>query len=123
MTVLLGLRTTIYPAPDLARAKAWYTQVLEQAPYFDEPFYVGFEVGGFELGLLPNATPGITGPQPLWGVADANAACARLLALGATALEPVTEVGGGIKVAAVLDPFGNRLGLIENPAFDVKKLR
>ena len=123
MTTLLGLRTALYPAPDLARAKAWYAQVLEQAPYFDEPFYVGFEVGGFELGLLPNATPGITGPQPLWGVADANAAHARLLALGATALEPVTEVGGGIKVAAVLDPFGNRLGLIENPAFDVKKVR
>ena len=123
MTTLLGLRTALYPAPDLARAKAWYAQWLEQAPYFDEPFYVGFEVGGFELGLLPDATPGTTGPQPLWGVADANAAYARLLTLGATALEPVTEVGGGIKVAAVTDPFGNRLGLIENPAFDVKKVR
>jgi predicted enzyme related to lactoylglutathione lyase len=123
MTTLLGLRTAIYPAPDLARAKAWYAQVLEQAPYFDEPFYVGFEVGGFELGLLPNATPGITGAQPLWGVADANAAYARLLALGATALEAVNDVGGGIKVAAVLDPFGNRLGIIENPSFDVKKVR
>lgn len=123
MTVLLGLRTALYPAPDLARAKAWYAQVLEQAPYFDEPFYVGFEVGGFELGLLPNATPGITGPQPLWGVADANAAHARLLSLGAAALEAVSDVGGGIKVAAVTDPFGNRLGIIENPAFDVKKVR
>jgi hypothetical protein len=67
MNSLLGLRTAIYPAPDLARAKAWYAQVLDQQPYFDEPFYVGFEVGGFELGLLPNATPGTTGPQPLWG--------------------------------------------------------
>ncbi len=123
MNMMLGLRTAIYPAPDLARAKAWYAQVLEQAPHFDEPFYVGFEVGGFELGLLPNATPGTTGPQPLWGVADANAAYARLLALGATALEPVNDVGGGIKVAAVTDPFGNRLGLIENPSFDVKKVR
>ena len=73
MSTLLGLRTALYPAPDLARAKAWYTQVLEQAPYFDEPFYVGFEVGGFELGLLPDATPGSTGPQPLWGVANADA--------------------------------------------------
>jgi predicted enzyme related to lactoylglutathione lyase len=123
MTTLLGLRTAIYPAPDLARAKAWYAQVLEQAPYFDQPFYVGFEVGGFELGLLPNATPGTTGPQPLWGVADVNAAYTRLLALGATALEPVNDVGGGIKVAAVTDPFGNRLGIIENPSFDVKKVR
>ena len=123
MSTLLGLRTALYPAPDLARAKAWYTQVLEQAPYFDEPFYVGFEVGGFELGLLPDATPGSTGPQPMWGVANADAACARLLALGATALEAVKEVGGGIKVAAVTDPFGNRLGIIENPTFDLSKLR
>jgi predicted enzyme related to lactoylglutathione lyase len=123
MTTLLGLRTALYPAPDLARAKAWYTQVLEQAPYFDEPFYVGFEVGGFELGLLPDATPGTTGPQPLWGVADVSTAHARLLTLGATALEAVTDVGGGIKVAAVTDPFGNRLGLIENPSFDLKKVR
>ncbi len=115
---MLGLRTAIYPAPDLAAAKAWYSQVLGQAPYFDEPFYVGFNVGGFELGLLPDATPGTTGPQPLWGVADANAALERLLALGAQPLEAVAEVGGGIKVAAVVDPFGNRLGLIENPLFD-----
>jgi predicted enzyme related to lactoylglutathione lyase len=123
MNTLLGLRTAIYPAPDLARAKAWYAQVLDQAPYFDEPYYVGFEVGGFELGLLPDATPGITGPQPLWGVADANAAYARLIAIGATALEPVRDVGGGIKVAAVVDPFGNRLGIIENPSFDVQQVR
>lgn len=60
-----GLRTAIYPAPDLASAKRWYAQVLEQAPYFDEPFYVDFTVGGFELGLLPNAQPGTTGPQSL----------------------------------------------------------
>jgi predicted enzyme related to lactoylglutathione lyase len=123
MNLILGLRTAIYPAPDLASAKAWYAQVLGQAPTFDEPFYVGFEVGGFELGLLPDATPGTTGPQPLWGVADANAAYARLIALGATALEPVKDVGGGIRVAAVVDPFGNRLGIIENPLFDGKKVR
>lgn len=116
--MFLGLRTAIYPAPDLAAAKRWYAQVLEQAPYFDEPFYVGFTVGGFELGLLPNAQPGTTGPQPLWGVANIESAYARLLALGAGVLEPIAEVGGGIKVAAVQDPFGNRLGIIENPHFD-----
>lgn len=92
--MILGLRTVIYPAPDLARAKRWYSEVLGQPPYFDQPFYVGFNVGGFELGLLPDGTPGTGGPQALWGVADAAAAHARLLALGATALEPVTEVGG-----------------------------
>ena len=113
--MLLGLRTAIYPAPDLQAAKRWYSEVLGRAPYFDQPFYIGFAVGGFELGLLPDATPGTAGPQPLWGVAAAHA---RLIALGAKPLEAVTEVGEGIKVAAVIDPFGNRLGIIENPHFD-----
>lgn len=121
--MLLGLRTALYPAPDLAAAKAWYAELLGQPPYFDQPFYVGFAVGGFELGLLPGATPGTAGPQPLWGVADADAALARLLALGAAPLEPVTDVGEGIRVAAVQDPFGNRLGLIENPHFQPAAVR
>ncbi len=115
--MLLGLRTAIYPAPDLAAAKKWYSTILGVEPYFDEPFYVGFSVGGFELGLLPDGSPGTTGPQPLWGVTDARSAFERLIALGATELEPVAEVGEGIRVAAVTDPFGNRLGIIENPHF------
>lgn len=121
--MLLGLRTAIYPAPDLPAARAWYSKLLGVEPYFDEPFYVGFSVGGFELGLLPTATPATAGPQPLWGVADIDAAVAKVLAHGATALEPVVEVGGGIKVAAVKDPFGNRLGLIQNPHFDASAVR
>ena len=121
--MILGLRTAIYPAPDLAGAKAWYSEVLGQKPYFDEPFYVGFAVGGFELGLLPDAQPSTNGASALWGVADADAALKRLLDLGATLLEPVTEVGEGIKVGAVTDPFGNRFAIIENPHFDPKAVR
>ena len=121
--MILGLRCVIYPAPDLAAAKDWNSKVLGQVPYFDEPFYVGFSVGGFELGLVPDARPGSTGAQPLWGVTDIESAYARSMELGATALEPVTEVGGGIKVAAVQDPFGNRFGIIENPHFDASAVR
>ncbi len=121
--MLIGLRTALYPAADLPAAKAWYTQVIGHAPYFDEPFYVGFEVGGFELGLLPGATPATAGPQPLWGVRSAVETRDRLLALGATLLDDVQDVGGGIKVGAVCDPFGNRLGFIENPNFDLGKVR
>lgn len=121
--MILGLRTVIYPVGDLAAGKQWYAKVLGQAPYFDEPFYVGFNVGGFELGLLPDGQSGATGAQALWGVADAEAAHARLVELGATPLEPVNDVGGGIKVAAVADPFGNRFGIIENPHFDVSAVR
>lgn len=121
--MILGLRTVIYPAPDLDAAKDWYSKVLGLAPYFDEPFYVGFSVGGFELGLLPDGQPGSVGAQPLWGVTNIESAYARLLELGASVLEPVTEVGGGIKVAAVEDPFGNRFGIIENPHFDASAVR
>jgi predicted enzyme related to lactoylglutathione lyase len=121
--MILGLRTAIYPAPDLARAKAWYERVLGQKPYFDEPFYVGFAVGGFELGLIPEGQASTAGPQPLWGVSNADEELARLLQLGATVLEPVSDVGGGIRVAAVKDPFGNRFGIIENPNFKPSDVR
>jgi predicted enzyme related to lactoylglutathione lyase len=120
-----GLRTAAYPAPDLARAKAWYTEAFGVAPYFDEPFYVGFNIGGFELGLVPDAplakSPG--GVVAMWGVDDVAAECNRLHALGATVHEEPKDVGGGIVCASVLDPFGNILGLIHNPHFDPKAVR
>ncbi len=121
--MFLGLRTAIYPVGDLNHAKRWYAQVLERQPYFDEPFYVGFEIGGFELGLIPDGEPGTSGVQAYWGVPDAAAAHARLVSLGAHSLEAPHEVGGGIIVAAVGDPFGNRLGIIQNPHFDLAKVR
>jgi predicted enzyme related to lactoylglutathione lyase len=121
--MLQGLGTAIYPVTDLPAARAWYATVVGHAPYFDEPFYVGFAVGGFELGLVPDGTPGTSGVSAYWRVADAAAEVARLLGLGATAHEPVTEVGGGIKVASVLDPFGNALSVIENPHFDATRVR
>jgi predicted enzyme related to lactoylglutathione lyase len=113
-----GLRTVIYAAPDLEKARAWYTSILGIAPYFDQPFYVGFNVGGYELGLDPDS-PGTSGGGAVvyWGVADAGSALERLLSLGATARTAVQEVGEGIKVATVLDPFGNIFGVIENPQF------
>ncbi len=116
--MILGLRTVIYPTPDLALAKDWYARAFATKPYFDEPFYVGFAVGGFELGLIPDGTPGAVGGLAYWGVPDVEAEVARLAGeLGATVADPVADVGGGIRVAAVLDPFGNRIGLIENPHF------
>lgn len=116
---LLGLRTTIYPAPDLDAAKAWFTQVLGKPPYFDQPFYVGFEVGGYELGLDPNGDPAL-GAQSYWGVPDAAAAQAEMVAAGATVLSEAREVGDGIRVAKLTDPFGNLIGIIENPSFELR---
>lgn len=120
---MLGLRTVKYVVTDLSRAKAWYAEAFGVAPYFDEPFYVGFDIGGFELGLDPDVStqrPGPGGSLAYWGVPDATAALARLEAMGARVHEPVQDVGGGIKVASVLDPFGNPVGIIENPHFGVQ---
>ncbi|PYK30296.1 MAG: glyoxalase/bleomycin resistance/extradiol dioxygenase family protein [Verrucomicrobia bacterium] len=116
----LGLRTAIYHAPDLDKAKEWYSKVLGLEPYFAQPFYVGFNVGGYELGLDPDPSSkseGAGGVTVYWGVADANAALQRLLSLGATERTGVQEVGERIRVATVLDPFGNVFGIIENPHF------
>jgi predicted enzyme related to lactoylglutathione lyase len=52
-----------------------------------------------------------------WGVSDTDAALKHLLSLGATERTSVQDVGEGIRVATVLDPFGNVFGLIENPHF------
>lgn len=114
-----GLRTVIYHVPDLAAARAWYTAAFGVAPYFDEPFYVGFEIGGYELGLHP-AKPGtVTGDSVVayWGVPEIGAAHAALVARGAVPRDPIAEVGGDIKVAALADPWGNVIGIIENPHF------
>jgi len=121
--MIKGLRTVIYHVTDLAKAMAWHNQVLEQKPYFDQPFYVGYSVGGFELGLVPDGAPGPGGTVAYWGVADAAAAVKRLEALGAVVRDPLQDVGEGIRVATVADPFGNIFGVIENPHFDAKKVR
>ena len=76
-TPFLGLRTVIYPVDDLQAGKDWYSRVLGFPPYFDEPFYVGFNVGGFELGLNPDMSeskPGAGGSLAYWGVEDASRA-------------------------------------------------
>jgi catechol 2,3-dioxygenase-like lactoylglutathione lyase family enzyme len=112
----LGLRTVIYPSPDLAAAKAWFSGVLGFGPYFDEPFYVGFNVGGYELGLDPNADVG-AGTVTYWGVDDADGALAALLAQGARERSAVRDVGDGIRVATVVGPTGSVVGIIENPHF------
>ena len=115
--MLRGLRTTVYHVRDLARSKAWYTDLLGYGPYFDQPFYVGFDVGGYELGLLPAEPDELPCAVTYWGVDDIEAAVAALIDKGANAADPVTDVGEGIRVATVRDPMGKLLGVIENPNF------
>jgi len=123
MSSFLGLRTVVYRANDLAKAKAWYSEVLGKQPYFDQPFYVGFNVGGYELGLVPDGKAGTSRDSTgiaYWGVSDAKTAYDRLLKMGALAHEPIQDVGEGIVVGAVTDPFGNIFGVIDNPHFKLE---
>lgn len=119
-----ALMTAIYPVPDIGAAKSWYARAFDVEPYFDEPFYVGFNVGGYELGLMPAEPPlhepGNRGVVAYWGVANADEAWKRVTAAGAVPLDAVKDVGEGIRVGLVQDPYGNVIGLIENPHFGVK---
>lgn len=120
---LLGLRTTIYKVSDMEKAKKWYSDFLGFEPYFDEPFYVGFNVAGYELGLQPEeegqgaekADSVIT----YWGVENVSESYQALISLGANPHEEPTEVGGGIIVASLTDPWANIIGLIFNPHFSL----
>jgi predicted enzyme related to lactoylglutathione lyase len=117
--MFLGLRTVIYHVPDIARAKAWYAAAFGVAPYFDEPFYVGFDIGGYELGLHPDLAGVQMGNNAVayWGVDDIAAAHAALVEKGAAPADAIADVGSDIKVATLADPFGNVIGIIENPHF------
>ncbi len=117
-----GLRSLISQVPDLNEAKAWYSQVTGVEPYFDEPFYVGFEVGGYELGLMPEQGPVTRGDSVFcyWGVDNIEAEYSRLLELGAVSAGDITDVGGDIKTAELKDPWGNSFGIIYNPHFKLE---
>jgi predicted enzyme related to lactoylglutathione lyase len=120
-SMFLGLRTVKYEVQDVAKAKEWYTKALGIPPYFDEPaYYVGYNVGGYDLGLVPAkdaATKRAPAGVAYWGVEDAHAAYKRLLDLGATPVEEMQDVGGGLLAGEVRDPFGNVIGIIYNPQF------
>jgi predicted enzyme related to lactoylglutathione lyase len=118
-STILGLRTTIYKVNDIVKAKEWYAKAFQTEPYFDEPFYVGFNIGGYELGLQPEEKSSVKSDAVVsyWGTNDVNSDFERLLSLGATAHENPQNVGGEIIVATVKDPWDNVIGLIYNPEF------
>ncbi len=117
--MLNGLETVVYFVEDLKAASAWYRKVLGIEPNYDTPYYVGFTVGGHELGLHPldgAERPGVGNVQTAyWSVADARKAAAFFIENGARENKPIQDVGGGILIGSVLDPFGNVLGVIQNP--------
>lgn len=121
---ILGLRTCIYKVDDMEKAKKWYATAFGIEPYWDEPYYVGFNIGGYELGLLLEEKPVIEkaeGVVTYWGVNEIEKVYKHFLESGATAYEKPESVGGPLMVATVKDPWGNVIGLIYNPAFKLEE--
>lgn len=109
------LRTVVYHVSDLQKAKEWYKKITGVEPYFDMPFYVGFDINGCELGLDPDMSGVTDGNHSFvyWSVDGIENCVASLVADGAVLVDDVKEVGGGIKVAVLNDLWGNAVGLIE----------
>jgi predicted enzyme related to lactoylglutathione lyase len=115
MTDIEGIKTVLHPVSDLAAAKAVYTALLGAEPTSDSNYYVGYEVGGQQIGLVPGGGPEqMTSPVAYWHVSDIEAKLAEVTAAGAKVKDAVREVGAGRRVATVTDPDGNVLGLLQD---------
>jgi predicted enzyme related to lactoylglutathione lyase len=110
-----GIKTVLHPVTDLAAAKAVYTALLGVEPQADAPYYIGYDVEGQHIGLVPGGGPqAMSSPVAYWHVTDIEAKLAEVTAAGATVKEPAHDVGGGRLVATFTDPDGNVLGLLQD---------
>jgi len=119
---MLGLRTTTYKVNDIQKATEWYSKAFETHPYFNEPFYVGFNIKGYELGLQPEENPTLNKIESVvsyWGVENIQENFDRLIELGATENEKPYNVGREIMTSILKDLVGNIIGLIYNPHFQL----
>ncbi len=114
-----GLKSVIYPSANLEADTKFWHEASGVAPYFEQPYYVGFTINGCELGLDPNASAeGITYPISYWHVDSTIAASEQILSAGATVNTEAKDVGGGMMMATFKDKSGNIFGIIENPNND-----
>ena len=110
-----GIKTVLHPVTDLERAKVMYTALLGIPPQADSSYYVGFDVAGQHIGLVPSGGPqSMTSPVAYWHVPDIEAKLAEVTAAGAAVKESPRDVGGGRLVATFTDPDGNVLGLVQD---------
>jgi predicted enzyme related to lactoylglutathione lyase len=108
-----GIKTIIYPASDITRAKVLYTKLLGLEPYIENPYYVGFKVGDQEFGLDPRGHK--SGPVGYWHVSDIRHSLQLLLDAGGETQQAVRDVGGGKLIATAKDPEGNIIGFVQMP--------
>jgi predicted enzyme related to lactoylglutathione lyase len=110
-----GIKTILHPVADLTAAKPLYVALLGAEPSADSEWYVGFDVGGVHVGLLPGGGPQqLTSPVAYWEVDDIDAKLTEVTAAGATVKDAVSEVGGGRRVATFTDADGNVVGLLQD---------
>ncbi|MGH8987344.1 MAG: VOC family protein [Acidimicrobiales bacterium] len=110
-----GIQIVLHPVSDLVRAKAVYSALLGIEPQADAPYYVGYDVAGQHIGLVPGGGPeGMTSPVAYWRVADIEQKLAEVTSAGATVRDAARAVGGGRLVATFSDPDGNVLGLVQD---------
>jgi len=110
-----GIKTVLHPVSDLEKAKAVYAALLGIPPQHDSSYYVGFDVEGQHIGLVPSGgQQEMTSPVAYWQVPDIEAKLAEVTAAGATVKESPRNVGGSRLVATVTDPDGNVLGLVQD---------
>jgi predicted enzyme related to lactoylglutathione lyase len=129
---LRGFSTINFWADDVTAAAAWYQEFLGFEAYFQRPgpdgnlAYAEFRIGDYqhELGIIDSRfRPPSTANEPggavmHWHVDDLNATVERLLSMGATQYQPITPHGdSGFITASVVDPFGNVLGVMNNPHY------
>lgn len=113
--MLKGIKTIVYHVSNLEEAKLWYSEIFGIKPYFDESFYVGFNIGGYELGLDPSSAEYSDGNNSItyWNVEEIDAAFAHFKSKNVILHQEIHAVGDGIRLGSIRDPFGNVIGLIE----------
>lgn len=110
-----GIKIVLHPVSDLGKAKEVYTALLGVEPQADAPYYVGYDVGGQHIGLVPAGGPqAMTNPVAYWSVADIEGKLAEVTKAGATVAEGPRDVGNGRLVATFTDSDGNVLGLVQD---------
>jgi predicted enzyme related to lactoylglutathione lyase len=113
--MLKSIKSIVYPSSNLKEDVVFWTKLLGKEPYFNEHYYVGFKLAGYELGLDPNAiAEGVTQPITYWSVDDIEAEVTRLSALGMKLHEPIQELSSDVKIAKLKDANGYFLGIVSD---------
>lgn len=108
------------PLSDTAKGKAFYTSLfqVQLSPRVVDSLHMYFfpmNTAGYgsAVALVYGKTyePSKTGAVVYFTVKNIEASVQKALGLGASLNYPITQVDGTMKVAEIIDPLGNRIGL------------